>query len=185
MQFFDAKWVTHIGQSERFYLYVDYSAHFREKAIWSTEKIRRAVVAYQISDKVMKRTGYVTAKGKKLVIPNVISIERSPFKLPTDGSSNHRGLLKDMAIDVLNKELEGHFDSALAIFVFNRTVLPTNECEQYGSMADISEGLLFKSKLGEFPILHYTRENETIAITLDQQTTSCGRAMYRTGIPNV
>ena len=90
-----------------------------------------------------------------------------------------------MAVDVLNKELEGHFDSALGTFVFNRTVLQRTDCEQYRSMADISEGLLFKSKLGELSLLHYTRENDTIAITLDQQTTSCGRAMYRTGIPNV
>ena len=91
-----------------------------------------------------------------------------------------------MAIDVLNKELEGHFDAALGIFVFNRTVLPTNECEQqYRSMADISKGLLFRSKLGEFSILRYTRDYETIAITLDEQTKSCGRAMYRTGIPNI
>ena len=108
------------------------------------------------------------------MIPNLISIERSPFKLPTDGSSNHRASLKDMAVDILNKELEGHFDSALGTFVFNRTVLPTTDCEQYRSMADISEGLLFKSKLGEFSILRYIRETETIAITLDQQTTSCG-----------
>ena len=52
-------------------------------------------------------------------------------------------------------------------------------------MADISKGLLFRSKLGEFSILRYTRDYETIAITLDEQTKSCGRAMYRTGIPNV
>ena len=82
--------------------YLDYSAHLREKAIWSTKKIRRAVVTYQISAKVVKKIGYVTAKGRKLVIPNVISIERSPFKLPADGSSNHRGSIKDMAIYVLN-----------------------------------------------------------------------------------
>ena len=33
--------------------------------------------------------------------------------------------------------------------------------------------------------MRYTRDYETIAITLDEQTKSCGRAMYRTGIPNV
>ena len=33
--------------------------------------------------------------------------------------------------------------------------------------------------------MRYTRDNETIAITLDDQSTSCGQAMYRTGIPNV
>ena len=44
---------------------------------------------------------------------------------------------------------------------------------------------MFKSKLGDFSIFLYTRENDTIAVTIDQQTKSCGRAMYRTGIPNV
>ena len=52
-------------------------------------------------------------------------------------------------------------------------------------MAEIEKGLLSKSKLGEFSILRYTRENDTIAVTIDQQTKSCGKAMYRTGIPNV
>ena len=52
-------------------------------------------------------------------------------------------------------------------------------------MTEIEKGLLFKSKLGEFSIFRYTRENDTIAVTIDQQTKSCGRAMYRTGIPNI
>ena len=34
-------------------------------------------------------------------------------------------------------------------------------------------------------IFRYTRENDTVAVTIDQQTKSCERAMYRTGIPNV
>ena len=42
--------------------YLDYSEHLREKAMWSTEKIRRAVVTYQLSAKVMKRIGYITKK---------------------------------------------------------------------------------------------------------------------------
>ena len=40
-------------------------------------------------------------------------------------------------------------------------------------MAEIEKGILFKSKLGEFSILRYTRENDTIAVTIDQQTKSC------------
>ena len=52
-------------------------------------------------------------------------------------------------------------------------------------MAEIEKGLLLRSKLGDFSIFRYTRENDTIAVTIDQQTKSCGRAMYRTGIPNV
>ena len=67
----------------------------------------------------------------------------------------------------------------------NQTTLPATECQQYRSIADSSEASLFKSKLGDFSILRYTRENQTIAVTLDDQVTSCGRAMYRTGIPNI
>ena len=52
-------------------------------------------------------------------------------------------------------------------------------------IADIPDASLFKSKLGDFSILRYTRDNQTIAVTLDDQVTSCGRAMYRTGIPNI
>ena len=40
--------------------YLDYSEHLREKAMWSTEKIRRAVVTYQLSAKVIKKIGYIT-----------------------------------------------------------------------------------------------------------------------------
>ena len=37
--------------------YIDYSRHLREKARWSTEEIRRAVVTYQLSVKVQKKVG--------------------------------------------------------------------------------------------------------------------------------
>ena len=45
--------------------------------------------------------------------------------------------------------------------------------------------LLYRSKLGDFSIFKYTRENDTVSLTIDQQTRSCNRAMYRTGIQNV
>ena len=48
--------------------------------MWSTEKIRRAVVTYQLSVKVLKKVGYIIRQGKKLVIPDLISIERSTVK---------------------------------------------------------------------------------------------------------
>ena len=137
-----------------------------------TEKIRRAVVNYQISAKVIKKIGYITKKGKKLVIPDLVLIERSTVKPTTDDSSKHRTSLNNMGIDVMNEDLEGHYDSALGTLVFNKTGLPTTDCEQYRSIAEIEKGLLFKSKLGEFSILGYTREKETIAVTIDQQTKS-------------
>ena len=48
--------------------YIDYSRHLQEKAKWSTEEIRRAVVTYQLSVKVQKKVGYIVKQGKKLVV---------------------------------------------------------------------------------------------------------------------
>ena len=45
--------------------------------------------------------------------------------------------------------------------------------------------MLYRSKLGDFSIFKNTRDNDTVAVTIDQQTRSCNRAMYRTGIQNV
>ena len=44
---------------------------------------------------------------------------------------------------------------------------------------------MFRTKLGDFSIFKYTRDNDTVAVMIDQQTRSCDRAMYRTGIPNI
>ena len=52
-------------------------------------------------------------------------------------------------------------------------------------MAEIEKGLLFRTKLGDFSIFKYIRDNDMVAVTIDQQTSSCERAMYRTGIPNI
>ena len=52
-------------------------------------------------------------------------------------------------------------------------------------MAKITDGSLYRSKLGEFSIFKYIRDGESVAVTLNQQTRSCGRGLYRTGIPNI
>ena len=54
--------------------YLDYSAHLREKEDWESEALDRAVVTYQVSARVVKKTGYVTNIGRQLVIPNMLSI---------------------------------------------------------------------------------------------------------------
>ena len=115
----------------------------------------------------------------------MLSIERPPFNLPTDGSSNHRGTLNAKVIDIHNQELESHVDAAVGVFVFNKTSLPKNDCEKFRSMADIEEGLLYKAKIGNYSILRYSRDNETVAVTLTEQTSACGHNMFRTGIQNV
>ena len=131
--------------------FLNYGGSLTDKGIWGTSEIKRTVVTYQLSVKVSKRTGYVTAKGNKLLIPNLLTIDRSP--LTSDGSTNQRKSIKDTAMDKLNMELESYFDSTLGVFVMNRTTLPANECQRYRSIADISDASLFKSKLGDFSIL--------------------------------
>ena len=63
--------------------------------------------------------------------------------------------------------------------------MPKTNCEEYRSVAKINEGLLYKSKLGEFSIFKYVRDGESVAVTIDQQTRSCSREINRTGIPNI
>ena len=50
--------------------YIDNKKHYQNKEQWSTDTIRRAVVTYQFSAKVMKQTAYIIDDGQKMVIPN-------------------------------------------------------------------------------------------------------------------
>ena len=63
--------------------------------------------------------------------------------------------------------------------------MPQNRCDEFHSVAKITDGLLFRSKLDDFYIYKYSRDGESVAITLNQNTRSCGRKLYRTGIPSV
>ena len=92
------------------------------------------------------------------MIPDLISIERSTVKPSNDDPSKHRTSINNMGLDIMNEDLEGHYDSALGTVVFNKTGLPRTECEQYRSVAEIEEGLLFTSKLGDFSIFRYTSQ---------------------------
>ena len=69
--------------------------------------------------------------------------------------------------------------------VFNRTNIPREKCQEYRSVSKIEDGELFYSKLDDYAIYRYTRDEEKIAVTLSQSTRSCGRTMFRTGIPNI
>ena len=88
--------------------------------------------------------------------------------MPSDGSSNNRGSLNVKILDIHNQELESHVDVTMGVFVFNKTSLPENKCEKYRSMADIEDGQLYKAKLGNYSIMKYSRDNETIAVTLTE-----------------
>ena len=60
--------------------YIDHKRHYENKEQWPTDKIRRSVVTYMFSAKVMKRTAYVVDGGQKMIIPNVLSVNRSKDK---------------------------------------------------------------------------------------------------------
>jgi len=68
--------------------------------------------------------------------------------------------------------------------VFNRASLPANKCERFRSISDVPDAQLFKSKIADFSILRYLREYQSVSITLETKTSSCGRDMYKTGIVN-
>ena len=44
---------------------------------------------------------------------------------------------------------------------------------------------MFQSKLVRFAIYRYTRDEEQVAVTLNQNIKMCGRLLYRTGIQEV
>ena len=52
-------------------------------------------------------------------------------------------------------------------------------------MTKIENGELFHSKLDDYAMYRYTRDGEQIAVTLSQSTRSCGRILFRTGIPDI
>ena len=120
--------------------YLNFGNSLTNKAVWGTTEITRAVVTYQISAKVSKSTAYVKAKGNKLVVPNLLTIDRTSPR----GSTNQRKSLKDTDINKEHRDLESYFDSTLGVIVMNRTTLPANSCQRYRSIADISEASLFK-----------------------------------------
>ena len=115
--------------------YIDYSRHLQEKARWSTEEIRRAVVTYQLSVKVQKKVGYIVKQGKKLVVPDMIAIERTSNETLKDVTSGQRTTISNIGIDMMNKDLEGYHDAALGTIVFNKTKIPKTGCEEYRSVA--------------------------------------------------
>ena len=51
---------------------------------------RKPDVTYQLSVKMQKKIGYIVKQGKKLVIPDLIAIERSTSENSKDGASGQR-----------------------------------------------------------------------------------------------
>ena len=86
---------------------------------------------------------------------------------------------------MIEHELESYTDANVGTIVFNRTNLPRNRCQEFRSVAKIEDGQLFHSKTDKFSIYRYERDEEQVAITLNQNMKTCGRVLYRTGIPKI
>ena len=116
-------------------------------------------------------------------MPNTLAITRSRDEEIEDIlDSNHYtnvGGKKNV------NELESYTDANVGTIVFNRTSIPRNRCQEYRSVAKIENGELFHSKLDDYAIYRYTRDEEQVAVTLSQSTRSCGRILFRTGIPDI
>merc|ERR1712102_179037 len=105
-------------------IYLDYQSHFEKKQLWKTDRIRRAVVTYELEAEIEKIEAFITSTGDKLIIPNRIEIERK------------RNFRKERFVDmakyrnarVENDEsfLESYQDLAYGTIVFNISNLPRN-----------------------------------------------------------
>ena len=101
------------------------------------------MVAYQLSVKVQKKIGYIVNQGKRLVIPDMVTIKRTANETSKDVTSGQRTTISNIGIDIMNKDLEGYHDAALGTIVFNKTKIPKTNCEEYLSVAEINEGMLY------------------------------------------
>ena len=146
-------------------------------------KIRRAVITYRLSAKVQKTRAYIIEEGKRLIVPNTLAITRSRDEEIEDilDSDHYKNVGGKRNIN----ELESYTDANVGTIVFNRTNLPRNRCQEYRSIANIENGQLFHSKLDNYAIYRYERDEEQVAITLNQNIKTCGRVLYRTGIPEI
>ena len=144
-------------------------ASLTDKIIWGTSEISRAVVTYKLTAKVHKSTAYITTKGNKLIVPNLLTISRTHPQESTNQKS-HRSHIDQEQIDQEDRDLEDYFDATPGVIVFNRASLPANKCERFRSISDVPDASLFKSKIADFSILRYLRENQSVSIILDTKT---------------
>ena len=95
--------------------YLDFSSNLKGKQIWSTDKIKRAVVTYRLQITVLEKTVFMISGLAKLLVPNQIIIQQTMKVEPTEESRNQRKSIKQKALDYLNGELEGGFEAVWEI----------------------------------------------------------------------
>ena len=163
--------------------YLDYKAHFEKKQLWQTERIRRAVVTYELEADVKKIEAFISLSENKLIIPNQLEIERT------------RNFRKERFVDMAayrnnkieNEDifLESYQDLAYGTITFNISGLPRSECEAIRSVSKVRQGKIMKSKLESLSIIKYNHEGEETAVTLEKKIDLCGREAYETRVKNI
>merc|ERR1712035_166501 len=151
--------------------------------LWQTDRIRRAVVTYELEADVKKVEAFISMSGDKLIIPNRVKINR------------RRNFRKERFVDMAayrntkiendDTFLESYQDLAYGTIVFNISGLPRNECEAIRSVNKIRQGEVMKSKLENFSILKYNHDGEDTAVTLNKKIRICGREMFETRVKNI
>ena len=71
----------------------------------------------------MKKTAYIINGGQRLVIPDLLTINRTEHETSEDSSSGQK-TIDNMGLEIFNKDLEGYKDAALGTIVFNKTMVP-------------------------------------------------------------
>ena len=168
---------------DRSIMYLDYQSHFERKQLWQTDRIRRAVVTYELEADVKKVEAFISMSEDKLIIPNRLEIERK------------RNFRKEKFVDMAayrntkieNEDtfLETYQDLAYGTITFNISNLPRNGCEAIRSVNKVRQGEVMKSKLENFSIIKYNHDGEDTAVTLEKKTRICGREMFETRVKNI
>ena len=91
------------------------------------------------------------------MIPDMLTINRTTHETSEDSTSGKK-TISNMGLDIINQDLEGYKDAALGTIVFNKTKISKTK-EEYRSVVEITHGSLYKSKLGEFSIFKYIRDD--------------------------
>ena len=64
-------------------------------------------MTYQLSVKVMKKIGYIVNDGKRLVIPDMVTINRTTNETSKDSTSEQK-TISNMGLDIINQDFEGY-----------------------------------------------------------------------------
>ena len=134
------------------------------------------MVTYLFSAQVQKTQAYIIEEGKRLVLPNTLVITRTRDEEIEDILDNSH--YKSVGGRRNANELESYIDANIGRIIFNRTNIPRDRCQEYRSVTKIEDGELYHSKLDDYAIYKYTRDEEKIAVTLSQSTRSCGRILF-------